>query len=154
MSNWDDKHFSLANTISKWSKDIHTQVGAVIYGPGGEVISVGYNDFPRGVDDTNPARRERPTKYLFTVHAEANAIANAARIGASTKGAAIAVQMFPCPQCMGLILGAGITKLITSKPDMGHPTYGPQYYITDCMIRESGIEVVYKEAIKDEEKPT
>lgn len=145
LQKWDKKHFELASFVAQWSKDIATKVGAVIYGSSGEVISIGYNDFPRGVNDDVMERRERPTKYLFTIHAEANAIANAARIGVSTEGASIAVQMFPCPQCMGLIIGAGIKKIVTCQPDFGHVTYGTQFQASLSMANEAGIDILFVE---------
>ena len=81
MANWDERFLRLALHISEWSKDPTTRVGCVIVGPSNEVRSIGFNGFPRGVNDDDPSRYDRPAKYMWTEHAERNAIYNAARIG-------------------------------------------------------------------------
>ncbi len=43
------------------------------------ILSTGYNGFPSGIDDSIESRYERPAKYDYTAHAEANAIYTAAR---------------------------------------------------------------------------
>ena len=78
---WDNRFLSMAKLIATWSRDRSTKVGAVIVGPNREVRSVGYNGFPRGVNDAIESRYERPGKYDWTEHAERNAIYNAARYG-------------------------------------------------------------------------
>ena len=60
MSNWEQKFFDLADHISTWSKDRSTKVGCVIVGKNNEIVSAGYNGFPRGIDDNVEARHERP----------------------------------------------------------------------------------------------
>ena len=65
--------------VKKRSKDPSTKTGAVILEKySGALISIGYNDLPEGVEDTDQ-RRQRPNKYLFTEHAERNAIYSALR---------------------------------------------------------------------------
>ena len=49
---WGNRYTCLAKEISTWSKDPSTQVGAVVIGNNGEVLSQGYNGFPRGIKDT------------------------------------------------------------------------------------------------------
>jgi len=74
MADWDARFMNLARHISEWSKDRSTKVGVVIVGPENEVRALGYNGFPRGIDDDAPDRHERPEKYLWVEHAERNAI--------------------------------------------------------------------------------
>lgn len=78
---WVSYYRQLANTVKLKSKDKYTQIGAVIVGKDGEIVSTGYNSFPRGLDDGLDYRQERPEKYYWFEHAERNAIYNAARIG-------------------------------------------------------------------------
>ena len=55
MSNtlkWKIRYLKLAKHIASWSKDPSTQCGAVIVNPDNEIISVGFNGFPRGIEDT------------------------------------------------------------------------------------------------------
>jgi deoxycytidylate deaminase len=58
---------------SAWSKDPSTQVGAVTVGSKKEVLSQGFNGFPRNINDTDERYNNRATKYKFVVHAEMNA---------------------------------------------------------------------------------
>lgn len=110
MGPWDWKFIRLAYYISAWSKDPSTKVGCIIVGPDHEIRSTGYNGLPRGVSDL-PERMERPQKYLWTSHAEENAIAHAARIGVSLKECTVYVTHIPCARCARALIQAGITKI-------------------------------------------
>ena len=112
----------MANGVSNYSRVRSTKVGAVIVGPDNEVRSIGYNGFPRGVDDDVEHRHERPTKYLFAEHGERNAIYNAARVGIPTKGCTLYVtsnpsKFPPCADCARAIIQAGITRVVQEKLD-------------------------------------
>ena len=89
MSNWDKKFIELSRHVSGWSKDINRKVGAVVVDEDKIVLSMGYNGFPRGCDDDIESRFERPTKYLYTEHAERNAIYHASRHGVKLKGCVV-----------------------------------------------------------------
>ena len=69
MGNWDNKFVELSNLVASWSKDTNTKVGAVIVDEDNIVLSMGYNGFPRGCDDSIESRYEKPIKYLYTEHA-------------------------------------------------------------------------------------
>lgn len=109
---WNIRFMDLAKTIAKWSKDESTKVGCVVVGPNKEIRSMGYNGFPRGVDDTIPERNERPKKYLFTEHAERNAIDNAVLTGTSFKDCVLYVTFPPCQDCARGIIQTGIREVI------------------------------------------
>ena len=109
---WNLRFMDLAKLIAQWSKDESTKVGCVIIGPDKEVRSMGYNGFPRGVDDTISTRKLRPTKYDFTEHAERNAIYNAGLYGASVKGCSLYVTLPPCADCARGIIQSGISEII------------------------------------------
>ncbi len=108
----DRVFLEMAYCIAQLSKDQSTHIGAVIVGPDHEVRSVGYNSFPRGIDDSIASRQERPGKYYFFAHAEANAIFNAARIGIPLKNCRIYTNGTPCDKCAQAIIGAGINEII------------------------------------------
>lgn len=117
---WKAYYQGFAEHAALKSKD-STQVGAVLVGPEGEIRLTGYNGPPRGVWDS-PARRERPAKYLYASHAEANLIAFAAREGIPTKGCTVYVTHMPCSACARTLIQAGITAVHcgpgkTSMPD-------------------------------------
>src|SRR5437868_3747766 len=117
MTDWDDRFIELARHIGQWSKDPSRKVGCVIVGPYNEVRATGYNGFPRGVDDSAVERNQRPAKYLWTEHAERNAIYNAARCGIPIAGCRIYVPWFPCMDCARAIVQVGLQELIAIRPD-------------------------------------
>jgi len=109
--NWNQYFMSMAFLVAMKSKDQNTHHGAVIIGPDNEIISTGYNSFCRGANDDLPERQERPEKYLWFEHAERNAIYNAARIGAITKGCTMYVTGIPCMDCARGIVQSGIKNV-------------------------------------------
>ena len=75
LDKWDMRFLALAEHVSEWSKDPSTQVGAVItHSRSKRVISLGFNGFPAGVEDTEERLEDRTTKYEMVVHAEQNAL--------------------------------------------------------------------------------
>ena len=68
----------LAVHVGKWSKDRNRQVGCAIVSPENAIRAIGFNGFPRGLEDDLDNRHRRPEKYLWTEHAERNAIYAAA----------------------------------------------------------------------------
>ena len=114
---WGNRYTCLAKEISTWSKDPSTQVGAVVIGNNGEVLSQGYNGFPRGIKDTAARLKDRERKYKLVVHAEMNAIYNAGLNGVSLKGSTIYVYGCPiCNECAKGIVQVGIDKVIAVRP--------------------------------------
>lgn len=73
--NWISYYIGLAHVVSQKSHDIQTQHGCVITDQKHRVLSLGYNGFPRGIDDT-VLPNTRPDKYPWMIHAERNALAN------------------------------------------------------------------------------
>lgn len=107
--NWTEYFLNIAEQIKLKSKDESTQIGAIIVGMDNEVLSTGYNSFPRGLDDTIKERQERPEKYFWIEHAERNSIYNAARIGVSLKNSTIYLTSgVPCMDCARAIVNVGI----------------------------------------------
>ena len=113
---WVEYFRTLAHTVKIKSKDKNTQIGAVIVGKDKEIVSTGYNSFPRGINDKKDERQERPEKYYWFEHAERNAIYNAARIGVSTKGTTMYLSCgVPCSDCARGIINAGITRIFCER---------------------------------------
>jgi dCMP deaminase len=113
MNKWDHRYMQLARDIASWSKDPSRQIGAVIVGDMGQIISQGYNGFPRGINDFKERYEDRETKYKYVVHAEANAIYNAIHNGASPRGATIYVTGLPvCHECAKSIIQVGIKEVV------------------------------------------
>ncbi|MCK9286842.1 MAG: dCMP deaminase family protein [Sphaerochaetaceae bacterium] len=111
---WDEYFMGVALLSSQRSKDPGTQVGACIVNQDKKIVGVGYNGFPRGVDDDEfPWDREGAfldTKYPYVCHAELNAILNS--ISRDLKGCTIYVALFPCNECAKAIIQSGITEIV------------------------------------------
>lgn len=118
---WEMRMLGLARHIATFSKDPSTQVGAVIFNPRTKtIVTTGYNGFPRGTLDDAHLYEDRAFKYPRVVHAEANAIVDAARQGISTENMHMAVTHIPCSDCAGIVIQAGIKRVIhvISQDDM------------------------------------
>ena len=144
--NWVDYFRNLANNVKLKSKDSKTQIGAIIVGSDNEIVSTGYNSFPRGIDDTNPERQERPEKYFWFEHAERNAIYNAARIGVSTKGTTMYLShWFPCADCARGIINAGISTIYCDRIDIDDKStsYVESFKRSKEMLLEADVKICF-----------
>ncbi len=113
---WNTLFMNMVYLVAMKSKDTRAHIGAVIVGPDKEVRSTGYNGFPRGIDDDVPERQEKPEKYHWFAHAEANAIYNAARVGVSVKGCTIFTNGVPCSDvCAHAVINSGIVEVVVDK---------------------------------------
>ena len=149
MTDWPARWFKVAGEFASWSKDGSTKVGCVIVGTNNQVLSGGYNGIPRGVIDDDPDRYERPAKYLWTEHAERNAIFNAARHGVALDGSTIYVPFFPCADCARGIIQVGIKRVITTDPvkeiltgDDFWNRWRPSLLVAHQMFAEAEIDIV------------
>jgi dCMP deaminase len=144
--NWTEYFLNIAEQVKLKSKDKSTQIGAVIVGIDNEVLSTGYNSFPRGLDDTKEERQERPEKYFWFEHAERNAIYNAARIGVSLKNSTIYLTSgLPCMDCARGIVNSGI-KVVWCKTEC--TTKNKEKWVESQMksqqlLNECGVQVYY-----------
>lgn len=145
MKNWNNKFNELAKHVSTWSKDKSVKVGAVIVNPiDKNPISMGYNGFPSKVNENINERHERPLKYSYTVHAEINAITNAAKNGQKTKDCYMYMTYFPCCNCAGAIVNSGIKKIICNKePDLFDERWGENWKISLIILNEGNVEIEY-----------
>jgi dCMP deaminase len=106
---------TMAYLVAMQSKDDRTKIGAVVVGADNEVRSTGYNGQPRGCDDSQADRHERPEKYFWFEHAERNAIFNAARMGLSMKGCTLYTMGIPCADCARAVIQSGITRVVYDR---------------------------------------
>ena len=135
---WDIRFLEMAKLISTWSKDPSTQVGAVAV-RNRTVIAQGYNGFPRGCDDHELYYLNRAIKYKRIVHAEMNAIYNAAENGVSLKNSTIYVIGLPiCHDCAKGLIQVGIKRVVT--PEIETPErWLESLALTEQMFEEAGI---------------
>jgi dCMP deaminase len=114
--NWKEYFRGIAHQVKLKSKDRYTQIGAVVVGSDNQIVSTGYNSFPRGIDDSVDKRQERPEKYYWFEHAERNSLYNAALIGVSTKGCTMYLTCgIPCSDCARGIINSGISKIVCER---------------------------------------
>lgn len=139
MSKWDERFLELAHHVGSWSKDPSTKVGCVLVDDQRRVVGLGYNGFPRGVDDNAARYDNRPMKYLMVQHAEANAILNA--VG-KTAGCTAYVTHHPCANCAGLLIQAGVHRIVSLAPEGGiAERFADSFAAASLMFGEAGIEV-------------
>jgi dCMP deaminase len=112
VARWDKFFMDIAFVVAAKSKDRSIKVGAVAKGEGNRVLEVGYNGFVRYADDDDETRHERPEKYDWTVHAEANVVYNAARSGTALLGATLYTSSHPCKDCAKAIVQAGFVEVV------------------------------------------
>lgn len=138
--NWDKYLMEMAALVSTASKDSSTSVGAVIVAPDHSVRSTGYNGFPRGVNDDIKERHQRPLKYSWTVHAEQNAICQAAKSGTHLDGCTIYINgLPPCSICARLIIQSGIKRVVYSNNFVPEKWIG-EWNISKEMFLEAGVK--------------
>jgi dCMP deaminase len=100
----------MARTVAKRSTCQRLQVGCVI-ALGGRVLSLGYNGAPSGFPDCDPSLCNVNAPCTRTIHAEANAIAFAAKVGINLSGSIICCTHSPCLDCAKLIINSGIREI-------------------------------------------
>lgn len=133
----------LAKEVASWSKDPSTRVGAVAIGQKGQVLSQGYNGFPRGIEDKSERMENRDWKYLLIVHAEMNAIYNATYNGVSLDGSTMYVSGLPCcSECAKGIIQVGVSEVVMDG-DPKNPRWKQSCDLALSMFKEAGIGVKF-----------
>jgi len=139
MQKWDLRFCELARYISAWSKDPNAKVGAVLFSKKGGNISIGYNGFPMGVEDSADRLTDKEIKLELVVHAEINAIVAA---GARAEGSTIYVWGKPiCARCAGPIIQAGIKRVVALAPGDTESHWDNSGKTARDMFIEAGITV-------------
>lgn len=138
-------YLKTAYGLAKGSPDPSTQLGALIVDPLGEVIGIGCNTFPRGVQKT-AERLERPLKYNYIEHAERNAIFSALRNGSNTVGATMICPYIICHDCARAVIQSGITTLVGHSKANGNARWTDSINIGLIMLEEAGVAVEWIDA--------
>lgn len=117
---WDTYFHGICSAISRKSPCLSRQIGAILVRDH-SIISTGYNGPARGYTHCGPVCPRREAGFASgeglhicpAVHAEVNAVANAARIGASTIGSTLYMNcIIPCKDCMSILINAGIKEIV------------------------------------------
>ena len=135
----DELCMQIAQLVANRGTCGRAQVGAVI-ARDGRVLATGYNGPPSGFphctdpDGCTDTDRANPGGCVRAVHAEANAIAYAARHGIATQGASLYCSHLPCRKCAELAINAGILSVF----------YHVDYRIKDgwILLQQAGIDMI------------
>lgn len=109
---WDEYFLQIADLVSTRATCDRLHVGAILVRDR-MIISTGYNGSPRGTEHCDDAGHKMVNNHCIrTVHAEVNAILQAAYHGISTKGTTLYTRYFPCEHCIKTLINAGIEKIV------------------------------------------
>ncbi len=135
---WDTRFLGLAVHISGWSKDPSSQVGAVIT-EGNRIVSLGYNGFAAGIDDTKRRLAERSVKLNLMIHAEENAMIFAKR---DLRGCTVYVTHPPCPRCASKLIQEEVKRIVYINPSADFLSrWADDLKLSQEMYREAGVSV-------------
>jgi dCMP deaminase len=138
LEKWDRRFLQLSQTVSQWSKDPSQGVGSVIVDPERRVVSLGFNGFPRGIQDSEGRLNDRSIKLQYTIHAETNAILQAKQ---DLTGTTIYCNIPPCSSCGLSIIQAGIQRVVTYVPDQKLiDRWGESFDRSLNLFKEAGLE--------------
>ena len=135
---WDIRFMRMAHEVASWSKDPSTKVGCVLV-KDRKIISMGYNGFPRLIEDDLNRLIDREVKYEMTVHAEQNAVITAALHGISTEGSTAYVTFSPCSRCAAVLINAGISTVVVSAADVIPDRWLENFRLAAELLNEAGI---------------
>ena len=129
MDKWDKRFMDMTTLVGSWSSCFKTnrQVGAVIV-KNKRILTTGYNGAPSGISSCvergecirvkNGIESGTRAEYCYAVHAEQNALIQAAKLGISVDGATLYCTHQPCSMCTRLIINAGIKRVVYKE---GYP---------------------------------
>ncbi|ESE30685.1 MAG: cytidine deaminase [[Eubacterium] brachy] len=139
---WDEYFMQMAELTAQRSTCLRRQVGAIIVKEK-HIIATGYNGAPKGLphcEELGGCLREKleiPSgerhELCRALHAEQNAIIQAATLGQSIEGATIYITHQPCIICAKMIINAGISRIVIRR---GYPDE-----MSRGMLREAGLKV-------------
>ena len=142
--NWDEYFMDFAVLTARRSTCLRRQVGAVIV-QDKHIIATGYNGAPRGIAHCGEReggclRKElgvpsgEKHELCRALHAEQNAIIQAATLGQSVEGGTIYITHQPCAICAKMIINAGIQRIVVKE---GYPDE-----LAVEILREAGLRIV------------
>ncbi len=112
---WDVYYLKLAETASTRGTCDRAKMGCVLVASN-SILSTGYNGAIAGLENCDDIGHLMDNNHCVrTVHAEQNAIAQAARLGKATAGATAYINAFPCWICFRLLANSGIKRVVYSK---------------------------------------
>lgn len=138
---WDNYFMQITELVKTRSTCLRRQVGAIVVRDR-RIVSTGYNGAPSGVAHCAQAGCLRQQlgipsgerhELCRAIHAEQNALIQAARYGSVVQGGTVYVTCQPCSLCAKMLINAGIVRIVFKGdyPDE----------LADTMLREAGVEL-------------
>ena len=140
LTKWDQRFIRIADEVATWSKDLGTKVGAVLV-LDRRIIATGYNGFPQNIEDTIERYSNRELKLAYTVHAEVNAILNAAKNGATTNGSTLYVTFSPCVNCATSVVQAGVSTVVCPCVSTAPERWRNSFQLGQDLMKEANVEI-------------
>lgn len=143
IAKWNNRYLDMARLVGSWSKDPSSKIGAVAVGEYGQILSTGYNGFPRRLSDTAERLDNREVKYKYVVHAEMNIVYNASLNGVSLKGSTVYVDGLPCcSDCAKGLIQAGVDRIVVRLADIRKSdVWRESWRLSHSMFTEAGVKV-------------
>lgn len=150
---WDQYFIDITHLVATRSTCLRRQVGAILV-KDRNILATGYNGVPSGITHCSETGCLREQMHVPSgerhelcrgLHAEQNAIIQAARHGVNIDGATLYCTTMPCIICTKMIINAGIQKVVYNE--------GYSDNLAASMIAEAGIEVVNFSEQGGEKKP-
>jgi len=141
LDKWDYRFYEIAKVVSQWSKDPSLKVGALIV-KNRRIISQGYNGLPSKIEDSEERLSNRDLKLKLTVHAEVNAILNAASNDTSTEGSTLYVTCSPCSNCASCIINAGIIRIVCPPINPNIIRWKENFELSRQIFKEANLTVI------------
>lgn len=145
MDKWDKRFMEMAEVVATWTSCAREgrAIGAVIV-KDKRILTTGYNGAPSGIlscRDKGECMRDKlgvesgtRQELCYAVHAEQNAIAQAAKLGVSVDGATIYVTHQPCTICTRIIINSGIKRIIYKH------SYPDEFSVQ--LLKDAGVELI------------
>ena len=148
---WETYFMTITDLVAKRSTCLRRAVGAVVV-KDKRILTTGYNGAPSGITHCRETGCLRETLNVASgqrhelcrgIHAEQNAIIQAAFHGVSIKGSILYCTTLPCSICAKMIINAGI-KQIYYQSGYADP-------LSEEMLKEARVEVIQSNAVNQEE---
>lgn len=136
---WHEYFLGLARIVSLRSHDIQTQHGCIITDTQHRILGVGYNGFPKGLDD-KLLPNTRPEKYPWMIHAERNALSNC--VIRPDNGIAYVTGQC-CNDCIMALWQEGVTKVYMTERHGTHLFDTENQERFNVFIKMSGMQITY-----------
>ncbi len=140
MDKWDKRFMEICDVVATWSSCVRRSIGAVIV-MDKRILTTGYNGAPAGITsckDKGFCMRDEHSipsgtrqEFCYAVHAEQNAITQAAKLGVSVQGATLYCTHQPCTICTRMIINSGIKRVVFNHP------YPDEFSMK--LLQESGV---------------